>query len=150
MILSGVLISPDNQLYKQAIELAKSVLENGPPIWDKKQIDKARFYITDSVDDVLSANNYALRIAAATKLYEQLAEFYFRAQNKWQADGKGIISFLYRDNPELADTWSLSFEELFKNNSLKSLELLVLKILEPYGGLFWEGFHLNAPRTWKK
>jgi len=74
----------------------------------------------------------------------------YTTQNKWQANGKAIIQYLKKENYDLAETYRDAFDEVFKRNHTQQLEVLVKKILEPYGGLLWEGYRADAPSEWKK
>ncbi len=150
MVVSGVLITPPSSLSEDIKRLATKILDKGPPPWNKKEIDKTRFYITDLLDDIVFARDRTEQIASSTKLYEVLATFYFRAQNAWQADGKAIIQYLKKQNYDLAEMYRDAFDEVFKHNNTNALERLVNRILAPYGGLLWEGYRADAPAEWKK
>lgn len=150
MVVSGVLITPPSSLSDDIKRLATKIIDEGPPSWSREEIDKVRFHITDLLDDIVFARNRTERIASSAKLYEILATFYFRAQNAWQADGKAIIQYLKNQNFELAEIYRDAFDEVFKHNNTKALETLVNTILEPYGGLLWEGYRADAPPEWKK
>lgn len=150
MVVSGVLITPPSSLSEDIKRLATKVIDEGPPSWSKEEIDKARFYMTDLLDDIVYAQNRTEQIASSAKLYEILATFYFRAQNAWQADGKAIIQYLKKQNYQLAEMYRDAFDEVFKHNNTMELETLVNTILDPYGGLLWEDYRADAPTEWKK
>jgi len=150
MIDSGVLISPPNALSKKIKLLAAEFIEKGPPVWNQLTIDKSRFYITDLLDDIVSPRNRVEQQASTAKLYDILAEFYFRSQNKWQASGKAILRTLKKYDYDLATDWRDAFDEVFKDGHTMQLERLVKRILTPFGGLLWNGFHLDAPHDWRK
>ena len=150
MVANGVLISPPNALSKEIKLLAAELIERGPPIWNQLHIDKSRFYITDLLDDILSPRNRVEQQASTAKLYDILAEFYFRSQNKWQASGKAILRILKKHDYDLATDWQDAFDEVFKGGHTMQLEQLVNQILTPFGGLLWSGFHLDAPHDWRK
>jgi hypothetical protein len=80
--------------------------------------------------------------------YELLAEFYFRAQNKWSASGKMILQFLKKQNYDLACLYRDAFDDVFKHGHTQQLNELACEILEPYGGLLWDGYHADAPKKW--
>ena len=126
-------------------EEASHYLKQGPLAWDQHQIDKERFLITDVLDDILTPKSHDEQIASASWLFEALAQFYFRAQNKWCASGKSIIRYLQQDDPDLAREFSESFHHVFTAGDAARLKKLVEKILQPYGGLFWDGYYSDAP-----
>lgn len=149
MIATGKLITSPSSLSKKIIQLAHKIIDAGPPPWNKEQLDRARFFITDLLDDVATPQNRAEQIASASKLYELLAEFYFRAQNKWQASGKAILKYLKQHDYDFAENYRDAFDELFKYGHAQKLEVLVQQVLEPYGGLLWDGYRADAPKEWK-
>ena len=146
MILNGREVTNPSAFSKNVKTLAQEVLKAGPATWDQEQIGKERFLITDVLDDIKYPVGRDEQIASAAWLLEALGQFYFRSQNKWCASGKSIIRYLKNDNPDLATEFTKSFESLFQTGSFVLLELLVKKILEPYGGLFWNGFRSDAPK----
>jgi hypothetical protein len=79
MVLSGILMTAPSALSEEIKKLASKTLDAGPPKWSQEQIDRSRFFITDLLDDILSPHNRAAQVASAARLYDLLAEFYFRA-----------------------------------------------------------------------
>lgn len=146
MILNGREVTSPSAFSENVKTLAHEVLNAGPATWDQEQINKERFLITDVMDDIKYPVGRDEQIASAAWLLEALGQFYFRSQNKWCASGKSIIRYLKSDNPDLALEFTQAFEGLFQPGHSAALELLVKKILEPYGGLFWNGFRSDAPK----
>ena len=146
MILNGREVTNPSAFLKNVKILAQEVFNAGPATWDQEQINKERFLITDVMDDIKYPVGRDEQIASAAWLFEALGQFYFRSQNKWCASGKSIIRYLKSDNPDLALEFTQAFEGLFQTGHSAALELLVKKILEPYGGLFWNGFRSDAPK----
>ncbi len=144
MILDGRIITPPSNFSESMIKMAKEYLEAGPAVWDKSQIAKERFLITDVLDDIKSPVSQAEQMASAGWLYEALSQFYFRSQNKWCASGKSIVRYLKSENPALESEFTDSFSQLFKTGDSKALEVLVKKILDPFGGLLWDGFRAEV------
>ena len=56
------------------------------------------------------------------------------------------MRYLKSDNPILALEFTQAFDALFQTGHSVALELLTKKILEPYGGLLWDGFRSDAPK----
>ncbi|SPM44703.1 Uncharacterised protein [Orientia tsutsugamushi] len=146
MILNGREITNPGVFSENVKTLAQEVLNAGPAIWDQEQINKERFLITDVLDDIKYPAGRDEQIASAACLLEALGQFYFRSQNKWCASGKSIIRYLKSHNPDLALEFTQALESLFQAGHPAALELLVKKILDPYGGLFWNGFRSDAPK----
>ena len=146
MILNGRVVTEPNAFSENIKTLAREVLNAGPIAWGQEQIDKERFLITDVLDDIKYPASREEQIASAAWLLEALGQFYFRSKNKWCASGKSIIRYLKNDNPDLAEEFVAAFESLFQTGSSVLLELLLKKILEIYGGLFWDGFRSDASK----
>jgi hypothetical protein len=149
MVLNGILMTPSSSLSEEIKKMAVKIINAGPPSWNKEQLDRARFFITDVLDDVLSPRNRATQAASAARLYGLLAEFYFRAQNKWSATGKTILEFLKKQDYDLPSLYRDAFDEVFRYGHTGLLEELVLTILQPYGGLLWEGYRADASKEWR-
>ncbi len=149
MILNGRVVTKPNTFSENIKTLAREVLNVGPVAWDQEQIDKERFLITDVLDDIKYAASREEQIASAAWLFEALAQFYFRSQNKWCASGKSIIRYLKNDNPALASEFVVAFESLFHTGNTSNIESIVIKILAPYGGLLWNRFRSDASREAK-
>lgn len=149
MVLTGILMTAASPLSEEIKQLASKIMEAGPPTWSKEQLGRSRFFITDLLDDILYPHNRAAQIASAAKLYDLLAEFYFRAQNKWSAGGKTILQFLKKQDYDLASLYRDAFEDVFKHGCTQLLNELACKILEPYGGLLWDEYRADAPKEWR-
>ena len=146
MVLYGREITPASTFSENIKTLAKQFLQAGPTVWNKENIDKERFLITDTLEDVLFPKSRAEQMASAAWLYEALSQFYFRALNKWCASGKSIARYLEQDNPEIAKEFSESFESVFQTGEGADLKKLTQKILQPFGGFLWDGYKSEAPQ----
>lgn len=150
MILNGSeVLGVDN--FSIAIkELAQKAFNEGPRTLSKEEVDKERFLITDILDDIKHPRNKDEQITSAIHLFEPLIQFYFRSQGKWAASGKSLIRLFKDDNPILASRYTQGFNELFQSGKIDGLKSVVKEILNPFGGLLWDGFRLDAPKEWKK
>lgn len=146
MVVHGREVAAPTSFSEGIKNLALHYLKLGPIPWDKKQINKERFFITDVLHDIICPASDNEQIASAAWLYEALSQFYFRANNKWCASGKSIIRYLEADNKPLAQEYSKAFNHVFMYGQTKALEKLVKKIVEPFGGLLWDGFKSDGPK----
>lgn len=149
MILDGREILESDAFTKTIKHIAENALNTGPDTWSQNQIDKERFLITDILDDIKFPKNQDEQITSAIHLFEPLIQFYFRAQKKWAASGKALMRLLKDKNPDLALEINQSFELLFQKKDATAIDLVVQKILAPYGGFLWDGFRSDAPKEWK-
>ena len=90
MVVYGREVTTPTSFSETIKNLALEYLKSGPALWDEKQINKERFFITDVLHDIMCPASRNEQIASATWLYEALSQFYFRANNKWCASGKSI------------------------------------------------------------
>lgn len=130
-------------------ELAQKALEAGPKKWTKEEIDKERFLITDILDDIKSPKTKDEQLVSAIHLFEPLIQFHFRSQGKWSSSGKSLIRLLQNDNPILASKYIACFNLLFQSGQTEALESVVKEILDPFGGLLWNGSRSDAPKEWR-
>lgn len=149
MILNGREITEPNVFSQNIKKGAKEILKKGPAMWDKEQVAKERFLITDVLHDIKTPTSREEQIASAAWLFEALSQFYFRSRQKWCASGKSIVRYLKDENPEIAKEFTQSFDKLFRTGETADLEILVEKILAPFGGLHWDGYYSQAPKEFK-
>ncbi|MCX7115724.1 MAG: hypothetical protein NTW08_07450 [Gammaproteobacteria bacterium] len=150
MILQGQEITPPSPISENIKTLAQQFFQQGPALWDKEKIDTERFLITDLLQDIAFPKTRAEQLASSASFYDILAQFYFRSRHKWCASGKSIPRYLEKDNRELARQFSKSFESIFQTGDVTDLIKLTQTILEPYGGLLWDGFKSSASGSIKK
>jgi hypothetical protein len=149
MILNGKEVLEQNYLAEQAKSIAQEALNVGPDKCNQGQIDQERFFITDILQDIKFPRNRDEQIISAVHLFEPLIQFYFRSKKKWAASGKALMRLLKTEDPDFALEFNQSFERFFQTRDTIGIEILVEKILAPYGGTLWDGFRSDAPPEWK-
>jgi hypothetical protein len=150
MVVEGIAIPEESSFSLEMQSMAQVVLDVGPPNWNQQEVDTARYFISDVVDDLRSPRSKHEAIAAGTRLYEKLADFHLRSQGKWSATGKSIPRVLRKSAPEFAQDFLSSFDVLFAEGNAKSVIDLAEKTLRPFGGFYFEGHKLDAPKEWRK
>ncbi len=150
MIAEGLEIPEASEFSKNVKALAQSVLDAGPLEWTEKDLQRARYMITDYCDDMKTPRSPEELTATATQLYSALADFYFRAQKLWSAKGKSIPRRLENTDPEYAQKFSASFKKLFERCDPSSVFTLAEETLKPYGGFLFENARADAPVAWRK
>ena len=149
MVKESIVISGKDEFSDYLKKYASTIIEGGPEPWSVEAIDRARYGITDFVDDLREPRNYQESYATAGQLYDALANFYFRTKNIWSAKGKTIPRKLGQENPELAKRFNSAFDSLFKDGNVDEVISLSEEILNPFGGLLFEGYKLDAPKEWR-
>ena len=150
MILEGVEIPKPSDLSRSLKQLATSVMQLGPPRLSEEHVRKLRYDITSLADDIRQPRSRDELIAAATKLYEALANYYLRTNNRWSAKGKSIPRILRQADADLWTRFARSFDELFAHGRSETVVALVEEILAPGGGVLFDGHRLDAPADYRK
>jgi len=124
--------------------------EAGPPLLTEEELNRARYTITDLLDDLRAPRSHAELIAAGSQLYERLADFFLRANRQWSARGKAIPRRLKQVDERLGAELDHGFAEMFSKGDAGPVIDLAKRILAPYGGLLFEGYRSEAPREWRR
>jgi len=149
MVMEGKEIPGPSEFSQNIKNMAKNILEVGPEKWTEKEINQARYAITDICDDLKSYRSSQEMIGSLIQLYPILTNFYFRSQNKWSAKGKAIPKRWKKDNLELAKEFVSAFDNALKQNNPSEVIHFSEKILNPFGGWYFEGSKTVAPSDWR-
>jgi hypothetical protein len=150
MVIEGKAIPKENPLSRSLRALAQGVMEAGPPKWTEPDIRRARHAITDLCDDIRAPRNQAELVASASRLYDLLADFYFRSMGRWSAKSKTLPRKLAEVDPALARCFTKAFDAVFSAHNSSLILQLSEHILGPYGGFLFDNYRLDAPPDWRK
>ena len=125
---------------------ARELLEAGPPPWDEEELTLRRYRLTDWVDDMRFPRSGEELVATGAWLYQDAAEFYFRTRGMWSAHSKTIPRRLRAADPDFATRFLRAFDALFAEKRQGPAVALVEELLEPFGGLLFEGFRKEAEK----
>ncbi len=139
MLVEGLPIRGDDRA-EGIIEEARTDLEYGPMPWSVFEIDRARYTISDYLEDVRGAEESWDRWFSANKLVASLCEFVLRTNNCWLGEGKHLYRALASCSKETAERLAAAMEALYRNDDIAPLERLCLDVLEPFGGYLLEGY----------
>jgi hypothetical protein len=149
MVLEGIVIPEATEFSESLKQMARKVIDAGPPALTKEESDQKRYVITDLVDDIREPRSSAELMATGAKLFEQLADYYFRSKGLWSGTGKAIVHRLNVVDPQLAIKFESAFRQLFVDANTKPCISLAEEILGDSGGPLFDGYKLNAPASWK-
>jgi hypothetical protein len=149
MVSEGIVIPRVNEFTDSLKQLARTIINAGPPDLSPLEIDRRRYGITDLLDDIREPRNSAELIATGAELFETLADYYFRSNGLWSAQGKTICRRFQAINPDLGERYQMAFQELFGKHNPQACLKLAEEILNNSGGLLFEGYKLNAPASWR-
>lgn len=150
MVLEGVALPQGSALSAELKRLAKTVIDDGPPVWGETELQNSRYAITDLVEDMRAPRSRNELTASAAKLYTLLADHYLRSRQLWSARGKSIPRRLSVVSADFEVVFSESFRAVFEDGNTEKLIQLCEEVLRPCGGWLFGGYKLLAPESWRK
>jgi hypothetical protein len=150
MILEGIEVPQPSELSESLKALAASFLKERPPLLSDEEVKKLRYDITSLVDDLRQPRSRDELLASGARLYEALANYYFRTNNLWSAKGKSIPRILKQVDAGLCMRYCNSFTDLFSKGQTETVIALAEELLQPNGGLLFDGYRIDAPSDYRK
>ena len=140
MVWEGVEVPEASEFSKGLKHRARELFEAGPPPWNEEELTLRRYRLTDWVDDMRFPRSGEELVATGAWLYQDAAEFYFRTRGQWSAHSKTIPRRLREADADFAERFLRAFDTLFVEKRPDPAIALVKELLEPFGGLLFEGF----------
>ena len=150
MVNEGICIPKESIFSHEVKQLARHYLQQGPAKLSPQEIQNKRYFISDLIDDLRAPRNNWEARAIGVRLYPVLADFWLRSQTKWSAQGKAIPRALQNADTAFAGRFEKSFDLLFAHGETTAVVQLAIDVLQPFGGLFFAGYRLNAPPDWRQ
>ena len=144
MVWEGLEVPEASEFSARLKRSARELLEAGPPRWDEEELTLRRFRLTDWVDDMRHPRSAEELLATGAWLYGDAAEFYFRTRGMWSAHSKTIPRRLRAAEADFAARFLGAFDALFTEKRQAPAIALVEELLEPFGGLLFDGFRKEA------
>jgi predicted nucleotidyltransferase len=148
MVSEGLIIGSNKSLAMSLKAYAQEVIAKGPKPLDKAAMLRARYGLTDLLDDIRDERPYGEYIGCVSEIYKKLGDFYLRSKCRWSGSGKGLIKQLNNIDSKFAKRYEMTFKQAFEGDK-SQLEKLIIDVLEPHGGIFWDGDYQLAPKTWQ-
>lgn len=142
MISEGIILK-DKGVIEEIKKEANDLLSKGPEKWSEETIKIKRYFITDALNDLKGSSNRAEEIFIANTLAELVSEFVLRTNRKWIGSSKWIVRSIKQYNEDFANRFIEAFDEFYKTGEKKRIIELVDEVLQPFGGLLFEGFSLG-------
>lgn len=146
MVLEGLEVPESCGLSAELKREARALYEAGPPPLDEAELRLRRYRLTDWVDDIRFPRSDEELAASGVWLYQDAADFYFRARGLWPAHSKTVPRRLRETDAEFAEEFVAAFDALFKEKQGAPAIALVEKMLKPFGGTLFEGFRMDASK----
>ncbi|SDY14121.1 Nucleotidyltransferase domain-containing protein [Evansella caseinilytica] len=142
MLAEGITIV-DRDILGPIIQKAKEIIANGPEPWPQETIYKQRYFITDTLDDLLGAHDRGEEICSANTLAAMIHEFVLRTNRRWLGDGKWQIRALKQYDGDFAEEYIHAFDVFYRTGEKEKIAAIVDKVLSPYGGRIFDGFSVG-------
>lgn len=139
MFATGIVLVDDGTAESIQQE-ARTLLESGPPPWSERDIQFARFIITNHLLDLEDGLRPIDTNFAVSELANALHELVLRANGRWIGKGKRIVPALRAFDPALAQEFANTFERFFTGGDIAEVIRFADRILEPYGGRLFAGY----------
>lgn len=150
MISEGVEIPGCTETGSKIKSLADQVLAQGPPPWNRQDIDKSRYAITDRIDDLRAPRSTAEMTGTVASLYSLLANHYFRSRGLWAAQYKNVDRYLREHDTDFADRFHQAFSQSLRESDGELIIRLAEQILTKDGGWLFDGYSQVAPEHWRQ
>lgn len=122
------------------LEEAREDLAYGPMPWSAGEIDRARFTLTERMQDVQGVGKKGERWFVAHQIAVQGSEFLLRVNRQWIAEGKHLFRALAAFDPAAAAQLESALAAMYGGDDPAPLLAWGARILDPYGGPLLEGF----------
>jgi predicted nucleotidyltransferase len=150
MVVEGVEIPGPSEISRELKRRAEAIISAGPPAIDRDGEQRMRYAVSDGLDDLRAPRSRDEMIAAAGRLYEQLADYHLRRQGLWSARGKAIPRILRRTDPKLCAAYCDAFQDLFVRGEPEAVIRLAEDLLAESGGPLFDGYRADAPPAWRR
>lgn len=142
MVAEGLVLR-DHDLLKPLKEYAESELLAGPPVLSPAETDRARYFLTDLLDDFIGVTERSEGLGIAARLLEQATDFRLRTSGHWTGQGKWLIRSLAIVDSVEAGRLFEAFESYFRSDEKQAVIDLLEQWLAERGGRYFDGFSLG-------
>jgi hypothetical protein len=149
MVAEGHEVPGPSEKTNKLKSIANEVLSRGPSALTDEELQDRRYHISELLDDLRAPRNRQEMFASGTTVYSELADFYFRSRCQWTSWGKSILKRMKKADPVVARKFSDAFDDLFVNGQTAKVLEVAEEILQPYGGLLFEGYTRAVPTNWR-
>ncbi|WP_426073043.1 nucleotidyltransferase domain-containing protein [Janthinobacterium sp. DSP2-3-3] len=151
MVLEGKNIAASGTHYAQLLALAQAIDGAGPPVLDVDNLQRRRYAITTSLEDLVDIMQPGEALAVACQLYEALADLHLRAAGEWSGGGKHLFRRLQAFDAAIAKELDGALRLVASDLAAgqRAFEHVTAAVLAPVGGPLLDGFTLPAPAHWR-
>jgi len=121
-------------------ETCAKVLAGGPPPLSVKERDRARYALTDLLDDLLYADDPGERVVIAESAWQAAGDHTLGFAGRWSGSGKWLLRELRDYDPDVAARW------LAAHGDPSAIAAYVRDLLDRNGGPLFEGYSVPGER----
>jgi hypothetical protein len=139
MIATGVFLAGegDQHAARLRVECARE-LTAGPPRLSGTERDRARYGLTDRLDDLVHADDAAERRVVAAIAWVEAAQLMLAVAGHWAGSGKWLLRELRDLDPGLAEQWLAALADPDRTAAF------VREVLDRAGGPLFAGFRIDG------
>jgi hypothetical protein len=139
MCAEGIILKDNGQASRIKNE-ALQLLKAGPTPWKTVEMEKARYQITDLINDLEGSTNSIEDLFIVSKLADLTHEFVLRVNGYWIGEGKWIIRALKEYDESFAEKFAAVFDGYYSTREKEKVIHFVDDVIKPYGGRLFEGY----------
>jgi hypothetical protein len=143
MCAEGIILKDNGQASRIKNE-ALQLLKAGPTPWKTKEIEKARYHLTDLLNDLEGSSNTLEDLFIVSKLADLTHEFVLRVNGHWIGEGKWIVRALKDYDESFAGVFADVFNQYYSTREKGAVIQFVDQIIAPFGGRLFEGYSLQS------
>jgi len=121
-------------------ETCAKVLAGGPPPLSREERDRARYALTDLLDDLLYATDPGERVVIAECAWRTAGDHTLSFAGRWSGGGKWLLRELRDYDPDVAARW------LAAHGDPSATAAYVRDLLDRNGGPLFEGYSVPGER----
>ncbi|MGW4300453.1 nucleotidyltransferase domain-containing protein [Streptomyces sp. NPDC004646] len=118
---------------------ARELVEAGPPVVSRDEVDDLRYALTDLLDDLAGSGDRSERLFIASELARRSAELTLVVRRSWRGGGKWLARRLEGAVPGLGERLRCGVREVLDGRD-ELLVSVVDEVLGEVGGRFWVGY----------
>ena len=95
MVTEGIVLK-DTNIVEDIKREARALLDSGPEAWSNETIEMKRYFLTDTLDDLIGCTTRAEGLFIASTLVTLVCEFILRTNRQWTGSSKWTYRALDR------------------------------------------------------
>ncbi|RQW18802.1 nucleotidyltransferase domain-containing protein [Bacillus sp. C1-1] len=144
MIVDGlVLVNRTHDFYERLKAESELVLQKGPDPWSSQMQKEKRYFLTDTLEDLIGEHRKRESFFIVNHLMEQLGEFVLRMNGHWIGQSKWLYRCLYAYDSHFAESFYQAFEYFYQTGRKEKVIGLTQHVLDEAGGPLFDGFSLG-------